>query len=300
MGRPRKPPGPDDAPPAAPTRSHRFILEAPYWCPSSRPYESPQRLRDRLKKEAPDWYQQMITWRRLRARDLHEIDLMSKSAAHVRSWTEASFMFPPPGITATSPVRALEQLSHPPARPEPALDKEGVERLKRLAQGLVKVHPQIFEAEEAQFMSEEIFASMPEEWAEVDDPERFVEDVLWTYANLKRKVSEKQAPSAGAWSLLHFARENTEKFFTACYPKALDYSAKIKAAKLAHERELRKMEIEAELEQHRANAMTPEEAKELAATLDLMKELGVPYKEVARGIKLKKEPPPELVARMEE
>lgn len=296
MGRPRNPPGPDDAPPPAPTRPTRHITEAPYWTPGMKPYESPRKLRARLQAEAPDWWQQLITWRRLRAKDLHEIDLMGKSAAHVRSWVEASHMFPPPGITSSTPVRALQQLAHPPARPEPVLDKEGAERLRRLADGIKKIHPQLVAAEDAEYMPEELFEEMGEEWASVSDPDEFVRDVLWVYTAIERRVTEKQAPSAGAWTLLKYARENKDRYFAAVYPKSLEYSAKIKAAKLAHDRELKKLEIEAELEQHRQNQMSPEEAKELAATIDLCREMGLPVKDVAKGIRLKKEPPPELAA----
>jgi hypothetical protein len=292
--------GQTEEPPKKPVRAYRYVTEAPYWAPGMKPYESPAKLKERLRREAPDWYQAMIQWRKLRARDLYDIDLLSRTAAHARSWVEASHLYPPQAITATTPLRALCKLTHPPAEPQPALDKEGVERLRKLARGLEKIHPDIVKAEEAQYMPEELFEEMGEEWSHVADPAGFVRDVLWVYGAIKRRVREKDAPSAGAWTLLHFARESGEKYFTSVYPRALEYDAKIKAARLAHERELKKLEIEAELEQHRANEMTDVEAKELAATLDLCRELGVPYKDIAKGIRLKKEPPPELVARMQE
>jgi hypothetical protein len=291
--------GQTEEPPQKPVRAYRYVTEAPYWAPGMKPYESPAKLKERLRREAPDWYQAMIQWRKLRARDLYDIDLLSRTAAHARSWVEASHLYPPQAITATTPLRALCKLTHPPAEPQPALDKEGVERLRKLARGLEKIHPDIVKAEEAQYLSEEIFEELGDAWGVISDPAEFVRDVLWTYPNIQRRVREKDAPSSGAWTLLHYARENKEKFFAQIWPKALEYQARITNAKLQHERELKKIEVEAEVQRHRANEMSDAEAKELAATLDLMKELGVPYKDVARGIKLRKEAPPELVARME-
>jgi hypothetical protein len=47
-------------------------------------------------------------------------------------------------------------------------------------------------------------------------------DILWCYAHLdRRKVTPADAPSAGAWQLLTWARENRSRFFETLLPKAM-------------------------------------------------------------------------------
>jgi hypothetical protein len=47
-------------------------------------------------------------------------------------------------------------------------------------------------------------------------------DILWCYAHMDhRKATPSDAPSAGAWHLLVWARENRSRFFEMLLPKAI-------------------------------------------------------------------------------
>ena len=51
-------------------------------------------------------------------------------------------------------------------------------------------------------------------------------DVLWAYQNLaRRSVHPKDAPNAGAWALLSWARRYRNRFFEVLFRKALSASA---------------------------------------------------------------------------
>ena len=54
----------------------------------------------------------------------------------------------------------------------------------------------------------------------------FVAAAQWAFDNLARDVEPKDAPSAGAWSLLKWARNSEDDFFKSIMPKALDIRAK--------------------------------------------------------------------------
>lgn len=285
-------------------RTTRFVTEAPYWEPETLPFESRARLCNRLKEHAPEFYTAMQTWRSLRQKDLIEIDGMDPKAAEKRAWTEVSLLYPPPGIQAQRPVARLVAVPDP-IKPKEEVErhKRQVQRLDRLVKGIEQIHPAKAPPAPAKepkpavtMLDDALFENA--DWASVPDPERFVSEVMWVYANLQRKCQPADAPGAGAWTLLTYARDNQDKFFTNIYPKALDFQSKLEAGRQAHAERMRKLEIEAELERHRANQMTDEEADDLAETLDLLQELGVPYAEVAAGIRMTREPPPALQARL--
>lgn len=296
-----------------PLRSHRLILEAPYCTDDTEPFESKHVLVRRLKQHAPEFYESMQNWRKLRYKDLVEVDGLDRPAAERRSWIEASLLNPPPGVLPNKPL-AIVDLPQPikrgnrndlrtiekrhrkhAAQLAAKIRAEDQSAVEAAAQAKAEARRAKAEAKEIQFLDEELF----EDGWTTESPEEFIRDVMWTFNTLHRQAEPKDAPSPGAWSMLQFARENQDKFFGGLYPKTLEYSSKLAAARLAHERELKRMELEAELEEHRRNQMTAEEAKELAATLDLMAELGLSYPEASSGIELQKEPPPELAARME-
>ena len=54
----------------------------------------------------------------------------------------------------------------------------------------------------------------------------FVNDSMWVYANLARRVSKEKAPNPGAYAMLQWARDNQNDFFKSIMPKALDIKAK--------------------------------------------------------------------------
>ena len=58
---------------------------------------------------------------------------------------------------------------------------------------------------------------------ETDDglPVDLVQDVLWCYSNMNRRVGPEDAPSGGAWGLLCWSRKYQIKFYEALLPKAL-------------------------------------------------------------------------------
>lgn len=58
------------------------------------------------------------------------------------------------------------------------------------------------------------------------DDSDFVSASQWVFDNLARQVEPDQAPSAGAWSMLEWARGNRDDFFKAIMPKALEIKAK--------------------------------------------------------------------------
>jgi hypothetical protein len=45
-------------------------------------------------------------------------------------------------------------------------------------------------------------------------------DILWVYDNLAKALEPKDAPNAGAWSLLQWAKDNRNRFFDGLLPKA--------------------------------------------------------------------------------
>lgn len=60
------------------------------------------------------------------------------------------------------------------------------------------------------------------EWIEDGAPPDLARDIKWVYQQLEnRRVRPEQAPSAGAWSLLQWAREYRSRFFEQLLPKAL-------------------------------------------------------------------------------
>ena len=53
-------------------------------------------------------------------------------------------------------------------------------------------------------------------------PPNFVQDGHWVYANLEnQRATAIAAPSAGAWSMLKWARKSPDKFFQTILPKVL-------------------------------------------------------------------------------
>ena len=66
-----------------------------------------------------------------------------------------------------------------------------------------------------------------------------VRDTLWVYENLVRKgVEAGDAPSLGAWSLLHWARQNKNRFFEQTLPKAMAIKEKRPTCEAMEEEEV--------------------------------------------------------------
>jgi hypothetical protein len=69
---------------------------------------------------------------------------------------------------------------------------------------------------DSEIISEELPA-----WSQ-DEEVCFVRDAMWAYSNLVQPaVQPKDAPSAGAWSLLRWAKQNEDRFFEQMMPKVL-------------------------------------------------------------------------------
>lgn len=78
------------------------------------------------------------------------------------------------------------------------------------------------------------------EWIDDVAPVDLCGDIRWVYAQLENKrVRPDQAPSAGAWSLLVWARKYQSRFFEQLLPKAL---AKIPEDEAGVKREKRRIE----------------------------------------------------------
>lgn len=102
----------------------------------------------------------------------------------------------------------------PPLPPRPASEPEKAEESESE------------ESEEEEVMSEEDVAAI-ESMVEGENGKssgsvNLMSDIRWVYSQLEnKKVKAKDAPTAGAWSLLQWARKYQSRFFEQLLPKAL-------------------------------------------------------------------------------
>ena len=71
--------------------------------------------------------------------------------------------------------------------------------------------------------------ALPSEWAGrlSSSSDDFISDALWVYSRLGLSdVQPEEAPSAGAWSLLRWAKRNEDRFFEQIMPKVVAKSSK--------------------------------------------------------------------------
>lgn len=72
-------------------------------------------------------------------------------------------------------------------------------------------------------ITDENTVSQLDQFAEAKD---FAASAMWVFDNLVCKVAESDAPGAGAWAMLQWARENQADFFRHIAPKAIEIAAK--------------------------------------------------------------------------
>lgn len=84
--------------------------------------------------------------------------------------------------------------------------------------------------------AEVVDRTMRSSWDQLEDvaasePQSFIEDAIWVYERLEVKdVGPSDAPSRGAWSLLHWAQRNPDRFFEHVMPKVMAADQKAKQA----------------------------------------------------------------------
>jgi hypothetical protein len=74
-----------------------------------------------------------------------------------------------------------------------------------------------------------VMEALPIEWADhlSSSSDDFVGDVMWVYSRLGlSNVQPEDAPSAGAWSLLRWAKRHEDRFFEQTLPKVMAKSPK--------------------------------------------------------------------------
>jgi hypothetical protein len=78
-------------------------------------------------------------------------------------------------------------------------------------------------------MVEESLLASDELWSDMANmsSSTFIDDSMWVYSRLDvAGVEPQDAPSAGAWALLQWARANKDKFFERILPRSLQLSEK--------------------------------------------------------------------------
>jgi len=200
--------------------------------PNGRPRPKPESkliCTQRLKKEGR--WEEATLFKDEVLRELHEQKIWGAKARDL-AWQELMRMFPP----------------LPPKEEEPQEKKMSAES-KACAEAESSALPAI-EAEAMEKMLENV--------SPIDLPG----DIRWVYSQLENKgVRPDQAPSAGAWSLLGWARKYQSRFFEQLLPKSL---AKASDDDVAVKREKRRIEeIEAILERlaEQESDVPPEFAK---------------------------------------
>lgn len=219
-------------------------------------------------------------WADQRRLDLVEIDGLQSQMATNRARVDCQHLYPPPGYE--SRTRLARRLTDENVRSMSArMHAQALAEAVDLGSGPT---PEV----DATTIPEGLAAS----WAS-NDPTHFVIDAVWCYQSMHRRVGPDEAPSVGAYSLLTWARENPDAFYRQILTKAIEMNLKLESARLEHERELAEIEARKELEQVKQQEMTDAEKQELAAVLDLAKELGVPWSSVEGGMAVKGKPLPE-------
>lgn len=155
-----------------------------------RPQESKIALTDRLRREGR--WEAATLFKDAVFEELRSAGIRGQQAKDT-AWAEMARRFPP-----LPPPVAPKKEEKPPEALEEVVEEEGVEE-----------------------MSEEE-ADAVERMLETLAPVDLFADIRWVYSQLENKrVRPDQAPSAGAWSLLQWARKYQSRFFEQLLPKAL-------------------------------------------------------------------------------
>jgi len=103
---------------------------------------------------------------------------------------------------------------------------EGIDRTEagdRAWQEMLEKYPPLPESDPSSDISEDLEAHI---WPDPGwSPPNLARDILWVYQNLVRQnVRSADAPGAGAWALLRWARQYRNRFFEVMLPKAMALS----------------------------------------------------------------------------
>lgn len=241
--------------------------------------------------DTPDQWKEIREWTQGRAKDLQKFDGWDRKDATARAWVEASYKWHPP---PTAKHVKWPDVQKEKEKLEAAKDKIKA-RVKQLDAESTLPEPtqELMTPWEAVKIEGGDVSNITIPLSDDEhDGETLVAHIMWVYSQIDVQVDKRRAPSTGAWSLLQWARDNRDVFYRTLVLNAI--SAKEKLEKLRLDAHLKEKQLEADLRKREQDAhrMSEDEAMELAATLDVLKEFGLDYSVVSEGILAPlKEPP---------
>lgn len=285
-----------DPPEKEPAKPVRRILKIPDTKGALRGLSSRPVLQTRFR--GTKTWENIKQWCIDRTADLIEFDGLERNDAKRQAWIEVSFIYPPsPEVLSKHAPDHIKQAIKKETQKEEQMARTRLKkRVKKIADvkevdlGKFKKDFTVPTATEANFGGS--FEGLK---YEEHDAEQLCRDVMWVYQKMNVEVKKSRSPSAGAYNLLMWARENQDSFFKGILPSALKTKETLEKIRQDAETKREEMRLKAKEQEKKENQMSPEEVKELAKTLDLCREFGVEFSQVSQGIQApSKEVPDEL------